>query len=327
MKITLPLIDFGGNEMKSYIVKRTLSAIPLLLLISFLCFVFINLIPSDPAEVALRVRQTPVITQEAIEQVREEMGLNDPYLVRYFRWVADCLRLDFGVSYTNPSRTVLGEITRCLPATFTLSMASLVFVIVLSLPIGFLCAVYKDSLFDRVVRGIVFMTTAMPAYWIGLLLIWLVSIKWDLLPTSGSGSIKHLILPAFTVSLTYISTYIRLIRNNMLENMKEDYVLYANARGLKQRTILVKHILKNSLHTCIVAIGMSVPQLMAGTIVVENVFAWPGLGKLCIASIFNRDYPVIQTYVLLIGTLFVVFNLLFDIIQCIADPRLRREVS
>lgn len=313
--------------MKSYIIKRTLSAIPLLLIISFLCFVFINLIPSDPAEVALRVRQTPVITQEAIEQVREEMGLNDPYLVRYANWLLDCLRLDFGVSYTNPSRTVLGEIARCLPATFVLSMASLAFVIVLSLPIGFFCAVYKDSLFDRVVRGIVFMTTAMPAYWIGLLLIWLVSIKWDLLPTSGSGTIKHLILPSFTVALTYISTYIRLIRNNMLENMKEDYVLYANARGLRQGNILIRHILKNSLHTCIVAIGMSVPQLMAGTIVVENVFAWPGLGKLCITSIFNRDYPVIQTYVLLIGTLFVVFNLLFDIIQSIADPRLRREVS
>lgn len=313
--------------MKSYIVKRILSAIPLLLLISFLCFVFINLIPSDPAEVALRVRQTPIITEEAIEQVREELGLNDPYLVRYVRWVWECVHLDFGVSYTNPARTVLGEISRCLPATFILAMTSLVFVLALSLPIGFLCAVYKDSLFDRIIRAIVFMTTAMPAYWIGLLMIWLISIKMDLLPTSGSGTWKHLLLPAFTVSLTYISTYIRLIRNNMLENMKEDYVLYANVRGLKQSRILVRHILKNSLHTCIVAIGMSVPQLMAGTIVVENVFAWPGLGKLCINSIFNRDYPVIQTYVLLIGTLFVVFNLLFDIIQCIADPRLRREVS
>lgn len=313
--------------MKSYIIKRILSAVPLLLCISFLCFVFINLIPSDPAEVALRVRQTPIITEEAIAEVRAELGLDDPYLVRYAKWVWSCLHLDFGVSYTNPSRTVLGELSRCLPATVVLAMTSLVFVIVLSLPIGFFCAVYKDSWFDRLIRGIVFMTTAMPAYWIGLLMIWLVSIKLDLLPTSGSGSVKHLILPAFTVSLTYISTYIRLIRNNMLENMKEDYVLYANVRGLKQSNILVRHILKNSLHTCIVAIGMSVPQLMAGTIVVENVFAWPGLGKLCINSIFNRDYPVIQTYVLLIGTLFVVFNLLFDIIQCIADPRLRREVS
>lgn len=313
--------------MKQYIVKRIITAIPLLLLISFVCFVFINLIPSDPAEVALRVRQTPVITEQAIAEVRQELGLDDPFLVRYFRWLVSCLKLDFGVSYTNPSRTVLGELTRCFPATLKLAMTSLFFVIVLSLPIGFFCAVYKDSLFDRLIRAVVFMTTAMPAYWIGLLLIWLVSIKWDLLPTSGGGGVKHLILPAFTVSLTYISTYIRLIRNNMLENMKQDYVLYANVRGLKQSSILVKHILKNSLHTCIVAIGMSIPQLISGTIVVENVFAWPGLGKLCITSIFNRDFPVIQTYVLLIGTLFVVFNLFFDIIQCIADPRLRREVA
>lgn len=132
-------------------------------------------------------------------------------------------------------------------------------------------------------------------------------------------------LPAFTVALSYISTYIRLIRNNMLENMREDYVLYARARGLKQRSILVRHILKNSLQSCVTAIGMSIPQLIAGTIVVENVFAWPGVGRLCIASIFNRDYPVIQAYVLLVGVLFVFFNLFFDILQYVADPRLRER--
>lgn len=313
--------------MKNYIIKRILMSIPLLICISFVCFVFINLIPSDPAEVALRVRQTPIITEEAIAQVREELGLNDPFLVRYIKWFFQCLVLDFGVSYTNPARTVLGEIGRCLPATLQLAGLSLVFVIFLSLPIGFLCAVYKDSWFDKIMRGIVFMTTAMPAYWVGLLMIWLISIKFDLLPTSGAGSFKHLILPAFTVSLTYISTYIRLIRNNMLENMKEDYVLYANVRGLQQKNILRKHILKNSLHSCITAIGMSIPQLIAGTIVVENVFAWPGIGKLCIASIFNRDYPVIQAYVLMVGTLFVVFNLIFDIIQYVSDPRLRKGMD
>jgi nickel transport system permease protein len=312
--------------MKQYIIKRVLAAIPLTLGISFLCFVFINLIPSDPAEVALRVRQTPVITDEAIAEVREELGLNDPFLVRYARWLGDCLRLDFGVSYTNPSRTVLGEISRCLPATLKLAGLSLVFVVIISLPVGFLSAVYKDSLFDRIIRGSVFLTTAMPPYWVGLLLIWLVSIKLDLLPTSGNGGIRHLILPAFTVSLTYISTYIRLIRTNMLENKREDYVLYANVRGLKQSTILVKHILKNSLQSCVTAFGMSIPQLISGTIVVENVFAWPGIGKLCITAIFNRDYPVIQAYVLLIGVLFVVFNLVFDVIQFGADPRLRKDM-
>ena len=311
--------------MKQYVIKRVLSAIPLLIVISFVCFVFINLIPSDPAEVALRVRQVPIITEEAIAEVRAELGLDKPYLVRYFSWLADCLQGDFGISYVNPKRTVAGELARCMPATLQLAGVSFVMVILLSLPIGFLCAVYKDGWFDKIMRAIVFMTTAMPAYWVGLLLMWLVSIKLDLLPTSGNGTWKHLILPAFTVSLSYISTYIRLIRNNMLENMKQDYVLYANVRGLPQKLILIKHILKNSMHTCIVAVGMSIPQLISGTIVVENVFAWPGLGTLCISSIFNRDYPVIQTYVLLIGVLFVVFNLLFDILQTVSDPRMRRE--
>lgn len=311
--------------MKQYIIKRILSAIPLLLAISFLCFVFINLIPSDPAEVALRVRQVPIITEEAIAEVRAELGLDKPYLVRYGTWLLDCLKGNFGISYVNPTRTVAGEILRSMPATLQLAGTSLVMALFLSLPIGFLCAVYKDGWLDKIVRGIVFMTTAMPAYWVGLLLIWLISIKLDLLPTSGGGTWKHMILPAFTVSLTYISTYIRLIRNNMLENMKQDYVLYANVRGLSQKNILVRHILKNSMHTCIVAIGMSIPQLISGTIVVENVFAWPGLGTLCISSIFNRDYPVIQTYVLLIGVLFVVFNLLFDILQTVSDPRMRKD--
>ncbi|MBO8434976.1 MAG: ABC transporter permease subunit [Tyzzerella sp.] len=311
--------------MKQYIIKRILSAIPLLLVISFLCFVFINLIPSDPAEVALRIRQVPVITEEAILEVRQELGLDNPYFIRYFNWLLDCLKGDFGISYVNPKRTVAGELLRCLPATLQLAGASFIIVIVLSIPVGVLCAVYKDSLFDKITRSIVFITTAMPSYWIGLLLMWIVSLKLDLLPTNGNGTWKHLILPAFTVSLSYISTYIRLIRNNMLENMKQDYVLYANVRGLPQKMIFLKHILKNSMHTCIVAIGMSIPQLISGTIVVENVFAWPGLGTLCISSIFNRDYPVIQAYVLLIGALFVFFNLIFDILQTVSDPRMRKE--
>ena len=221
--------------MKPYIIKRILSSIPLLLIISFVCFVFINLIPSDPAEVALRVRQVPIITEDAIAEVRAQLGLDKPYLVRYFTWVLDCLHGNFGISYVNPSRTVAGELLRCMPATLQLAGASLIMVILLSLPIGFLCAVYKDGWFDRLMRGLVFMTTAMPPYWVGLLLMWLISIKLDLLPTSGNGTIRHLILPAFTVSLSYISTYIRLIRNNMLENMKQDYVLYANVRGLPQK--------------------------------------------------------------------------------------------
>ena len=136
--------------------------------------------------------------------MRHELGLDRPFLERFVDWLMNCLRGDFGVSYTNPSRTVAGELLRCLPATLQLAGLSLFFVIALSLPIGFFSAVYKDSWFDRIMRGVVFATTAMPAYWVGLLLIWLVSIKWDLLPTSGSGTFAHLILPSFTVALTII---------------------------------------------------------------------------------------------------------------------------
>ena len=311
--------------MKNYIIKRILATAPLLLGISFFCFIFINLIPSDPAEVALRLRQVPIITEEIIAETRASLGLDDPFLVRYIHWVGDCLRLDFGVSYTNPARTVLGELARCLPVTLTLAFYSLVLVIGISIPFGFISAVYKDSWFDRVMRSAVFLTTAMPSYWIGLIFMWFFSVKLDLLPTSGNESFKYYILPSLTVSLSYISIYIRLIRNNMLINMGEDYVLYAHARGIRQRLIYTRHVLRNSLQSCITGIGMSIPQLIAGTIVVENVFALNGLGRLCIASIFNRDYPVIQAYVLLMGVLFILFNLIFDIIQVTVDPRLRKE--
>lgn len=198
-----PFITFifstGGIILKPYIIKRILSAIPLLLIISFVCFVFINLIPSDPAEVALRVRQVPIITEDAIAEVRSQLGLDKPYLVRYFTWVLDCLHGDFGISYVNPSRTVAGELLRCMPATLQLAGASLIMVILLSLPIGFLCAIYKDGWFDRIMRSLVFMTTAMPPYWVGLLLMWLISIKLDLFlhNKTAVGTITIVLIVAF----------------------------------------------------------------------------------------------------------------------------------
>ena len=193
--------------MKRYVVRRLLMAIPLLLAISFVCFCFINLIPSNPAEVALRIQQTPVITEEIIAAMEEQLGLNKPFFVRYFDWVLGCLHGDFGISYVNPKRTVAGELLRCLPATLQLAGTSFVIVAVLSIPIGFLCAVYKGGWFDKIMRGLVFVTTAMPAYWVGLLLMWGIGVQLNWLPTNGNGTWRHLILPSFTVALSYISTY------------------------------------------------------------------------------------------------------------------------
>lgn len=311
--------------MKNYIIKRILAIIPMTFAISFIAFVLINLIPADPAEVALRVNEI-IPTPEAIESMRVQLGLNDPFIVRYFKWLWDCLHLDFGVSYVNNNRTVIDEIVRSIPATVTLAGIALVIIIALSIPIGVLSAVYKNSIFDKITRAIIFIGTAMPNYWLGLILMWIFALKLRLLPTSGATSLKYYILPAVTLSMTYISTYIRLIRNSMLDNMNENYVFYAKTRGIKDKVIIMKHVFKNSIQSCITALGMSVVQLIAGTFVIENIFAIPGIGRLCITAIFNRDYPIIQAYILFMGLLFIVCNLIIDIVQCILDPRMKQGV-
>lgn len=310
-----------GIILRNYLIKRCLAVIPLLFVISFFSFAMIAMVPADPAEVALRVNEI-VPTPESIAMMREELGLNKPFFARYIDWLGKALSLDFGKSYIN-DRLVFDEIRRCLPATLELALATLMIIVCVSLPIGIFGAVFANSFADRLLRVVVFVGTAMPGYWIGLLLCWFFSVKLNLLPTSGSGSFRNLILPAAALSLTYISTYVRLIRSNILENMKENYVLYGRVRGLSEKRILISHVLKNSLQTSITAFGMSIPQLLAGTVIIENIFAWPGIGRLCISAIFNRDYPVIQAYILLMAILFIFCNLVVDLVQHSLDPKLR----
>jgi nickel transport system permease protein len=311
--------------MSKYIIKRILVAIPMVIAVSFIAFILINLIPADPAEVVLRVNEI-VPTEEAVAGMRVELGLDKPFLIRYLNWIWDVLHLDFGHSYVNKNRSVLGEFGRSLPVTLKLAGTSLIFVLLISVPLGILSAVYKDSIFDRLIRIFIFLGTAMPNYWVGLLFIWFFAVKLGLLPVSGNEGRVAVILPALTLSLTYISTYIRLIRNNMLENMTENYVFYARVRGLKKKRIILKHVLKNSLNSSITALGMSMVKLIAGTVVIENIFSWPGIGRLCVSAIFNRDYPVIQAYVLLMGVLFILCNLSVDIINFKLDPRLGEDI-
>lgn len=311
--------------MGNYILKRIVVSFPVLFVVTFLAFLLVELVPSDPAEVALRVNGA-VATEEAVELVREELGLDQPFLTRYVDWMTSSFTLDFGTSFIN-GKPVLDEILQALPATFQLAIASLVVIILISVPVGVLCAIWKDSWFDKLVRFVIFILTAMPNYWVGLLLIAYVSVKMDLLPTGGRGSWQHLILPTVTLSLTYISTYVRLIRGNMIANLNESYVVYAKARGLYEKSIILKHVLVNSLHTAITSFGMSIAKLIAGAFVVETVFSWPGIGMLCVSAIFNRDYPVIQAYILMMALIFILCNLIVDIVNHYIDPRLRREVS
>lgn len=307
--------------MKKYIIKRILISIPMIFAISFIAFCLINLIPSDPAEVSLRLNDiTP--TAEMIEITRVELGLERPFLIRYIDWLWKSLHLDFGNSYVNTDRKVFDEIARTLPSTLKLSAMSILMILGISIPIGVLCGIRKNSFLDKITRIIIFMGTSMPDYWLSLILLTVFSVKLNLFPISGEEGIKGYILPSFALSMTYISTYIRLIRNNMIETLREDYIYYARVRGLKEKTVIFKHALKNSIHSSINALGMSVVKLISGTFIIENIFVLPGIGRLCVSSIFNRDYPVIQTYILLMGVLFVICNLVVDIISCYVDPRL-----
>lgn len=308
--------------MKKYVVKRLISTIPILLGISFLSFLLISLSPSDPAEVALRVNEiTP--TPEAIASIKEQLGLNKPFFERYIFWLQNSLTGDFGNSYVD-NQSVFEKVMVALPATLSLSFVSLLITLIVSITSGVLCAVYEGSIGDKVVRGIIFVATAMPNFWAGLLLIWVFAVKLNMFPTSGMTTPDSIVLPAITLSLTYIATYARLIRTNMIQNKNETYVMYARVRGLKESTI-TKHIFRNSLQSSMSALGMSIPKLIAGTVIVENIFAWPGLGRLCVTAIFNRDFPIIQAYILFMAVLFVICNLLVDIFSASIDPRMRKE--
>ena len=308
--------------MKAYILRRLLLTIPLLLGISFVSFVIIQLSPSDPAEVAVRVNEI-VPTEEVLALTREQLDLNKPFLVRYVDWMCAVAHGDLGRRYVD-NKPVAQELARALPPTLWLALVATLFMAVCSVGMAFVCAMYEGRPVDYLLRGFIFLGTATPGFWAGLLLMWLFSVKLNWLPTSGMQGASSVILPAVTLSLTYISTYARLLRNSMVQNKQNNSVLYARARGLT-RGMIWRHIFRNSLQSTLTGLGMSLPKLMAGTFVVETIFAWPGLGWLCVTAIFNRDFPVIQAYVLLMAVMFVGCNLLVDILCAAIDPRLRNR--
>ena len=310
-------MNIGG-----YILRRLLGLFPLLLAISFFAFVLIQLSPSDPAEVCIRVNaMTP--TPELIEEMREEMGLNKPFLERYLDWVGHALQGDFGKRYVD-GKPVAGEMARALPPTLALAGAAACLMLAASIACALAGVLFEGRWPDLVLRGFVFLLTSVPAFWAGLLFIWLFAVHLDLLPTGGLEGPSSLILPAATLSLPYIAAYSRLLRASMVQAREQNFTLYMKACGRSGGAVL-RHVFRNSLQSSLTALGMSLPKLVAGTFVVECIFAWPGLGRLCVTAIFNRDYPVIQAYVLLMAVLFVVCNLLMDVFSALVDPRLRER--
>jgi len=310
--------------MARYIIRRLLLAIFLLIIISFITFVLINLSPQDPAELVLQVQGVPNITDELIAQTKEELGLDHSFTIRYVHWFMACLQLDFGDSYVT-GKPIWSLVGPAFLNTLKLTLVSSVVVIVLSILLGVLCALKEGKMMDKSVRGISFLLTSMPSYWLAAILIWYLSVKLDLLPTSGMDSYKSYILPVTVIAISYAGIYFRMVRSSMISNLNEDYVLYGRASGLPENKI-TKHILRNSLQVAISIFGMAIPLILGGTVVIENVFAWPGLGSLSIRSVLSRDFPVIQAYVLIVAAAFVLFNTVSDIVNAAMNPKLQKEI-
>ncbi|KKI90048.1 nickel transporter permease NikB [Bacillus sp. SA1-12] len=307
--------------MGNYIIKRIFISIPLLLIISFLTFLLIHLSPLDPAEVVLQAQGVPNITDELIAQTIEELGMDQPFIVQYVNWLIASLQLDFGVSYVTgkPVWSLIGPaFLNTLKLTFLSSMA----IIVWSILLGVICALKEGRMIDKSIRGISFFLTAMPSYLLASILIWYFSVKFDLLPTSGMESHKSYILPVTVITISYAGIYFRNIRSSMLSNLNEDYILYARACGLSEKKVTIL-ILRNSLQVAISIFGMAIPIILGSTVVIENVFAWPGLGSLSVKAILSRDFPIIQAYVLLLAAAFVLFNTVSDILNTALNPKIR----
>lgn len=306
-----------------YIGKRVLSMIPIFLFASFLLFVMIRLGPVDPAEAYLAAAHIHP-TDEVLAEKRHEFGLDQPLFVQYVQSLMKICRLDFGISYIS-NEPVWQEVMQRMSATVQLALSSMFLGILVSVPIGFLSAIYKNGMIDYLSRMLAYLGACIPIFWLGYLLMFFFSVRLDWLPVEGRGTWQHLVLPSVTLALWLIAIYTRLLRTTVLEELQESYVRYARMRGIKERVIMLKYVLRIAILPMITGLGMHMGKLLTGAIIVEQVFSWPGVGRYFVESIMNRDIPVIQCYVLLAVSIVVGCNLIVDLLQLYLDPRISRK--
>lgn len=307
--------------MFKFILKRVFLIVPLLFGVSIFVFFILRLNGTDAVLSYLTVSGI-VPTDETINEARVHLGLDKPILMQYILWLKDALMLDFGTSYLT-NRNVMGDMIYYLPATLKLAGFALFITLVVSIPVGIICSIYKDSFFDYIIRFFCFLGVCTPNFWLGLLLVVFFSIKLGILPPFGIGGISHLIMPAFSIAFMSMAINIRFIRSNMLNIKNERFVYYAKLRGVKMRKIQTNHIFLNALIPVVTAIGMHIGELVGGALIVENIFAYPGVGRYAVSAISNNDYPVVQCFVLMMSFVFIVINLIIDIVYALIDPRIR----
>lgn len=304
------------------LLNRFLQMVLVLFGISFLTFCLTYLSPGDPAELMLTAGGT-VPTQELLYKTREEVGLNEPFLVQYGSWLKGFVTGDMGTSYSS-KQPVSQVLLESLGPTLELAAASLFLMLAISIPFGILAAVYQNKLPDYLVRGVSFIGVSFPGFWIGLVLLYVFGLKlnWFPIATSGTGFMK-LVLPALTLAIAMSAKYTRQVRTAVLEELGQDYVTGARARGIKESTLLWREVLPNAMLPLMTLLGLSLGSLLGGTAVVEIIFSWPGLGKMAVGAIAARDYPLVQGYVMWIALIYMVINLLVDCSYSTLDPRLR----
>jgi peptide/nickel transport system permease protein len=304
-----------------HIAKRLIEFMLFLLLLSFISFIFIKLAPGDPVKQMLRVDEVSV-TKEEIEALREELKFNEPLHIQYWYWLKRFFQFDLGNSYIT-QQPVLTELLSRFPATVMLTCASLIVMILISVPLGTLSAIYKNKWVDHMSRLFALIGSAIPSFWLGLLFIELFAVKLSILPSMGKGTIKHIILPSLTLGIAMSAVYVRLLRSSLLESLNEDYVKAARARGISERRVFFFHVFRRSLIPVVTIFGMSLGSLISGTVVIEVLFSYPGMGKLVVDAIIRRDYPVIQGYILFISILIVMINIFVDICCRYLNPEIR----
>jgi len=305
--------------------NRLLSLIVILIGLSILTFGLTVLLPSDPVEALIDSMGLPH-DPETIAALRHEYGLDKPVVIQYINWLKGVLTGDFGKSISN-SEPVIEILKRRLPNTIKLACSAFVAMIVISFPLGVLSAVYKNKVADYIIRFMSFIGVSIPSFWFGMMIIYLFGVKLGWLPISGFSSWKGIIMPTMTLGITYSAGYIRRIRAVMIEQLSEEYISGLKSRGLSKARIIFLHVLPNSLLAVVTMLGMSFGGMLGGTMIVETVFGWNGIGSAAMSAITSRDYNLIQGYVLWMGFIYVIVNLVVDISYQLIDPRIRRGLE
>ena len=312
------------------IAGRLVRLVMTLLVVSFLCFVMTNLLPGDAINALIPIEAQQ--DRELVEQVREEWGLNDPMLVRYGRWLGDAVQGDLGRSFVT-GRPVMDEIAPRLPITGELMAVTVVLALLIAVPLGVLSAYKEESKLDQSLSGAAQLGLSIPAFVLGLILIFVFAVKLRWLPATGwtrisnsvTGNMRTVALPAISLAVAEAAVYMRVVRSDMIATLQENYILAARAKGLKDRFILFRHGLRPSSLTLITLVGLNLAGMIAGTIVIERLFAIPGLGWRLFGAIFQRDYMMVQGITVLIAAFYVLVNAVVDFLYMAIDPRIRRR--